>query len=177
MYIFLLSSCRLDGSICHASLPYLDERYEIRAELLCSGEVVLSLPSYATTDSSATLLSVGPLRRATIGLTAAPCCFRQGRGGFPQLIRAPFYPCRRWLPRHRSSYFVEPGSDKRILPSPRIVEARPVELVSYEATSTFTLVTTRIVAHPALQDFVDGLQKKAFPIPPAIQATWLWLLP
>jgi hypothetical protein len=26
-------------------------------------------------------------------------------------------------------------------------------------------------------DFVDGLQKVMFPYPPAIHATWLWLLP
>ncbi|GAN32414.1 group II intron maturase-specific domain-containing protein [Candidatus Brocadia sinica] len=43
----------------------------------------------------------------------------------------------------------------------------------YEATSTFTLVTTRIVAHAALRHFVDGLQKVTFPSPHAIQATWL----
>ncbi|HHT9123700.1 MAG TPA: hypothetical protein ACFYEF_12590 [Candidatus Wunengus sp. YC63] len=43
----------------------------------------------------------------------------------------------------------------------------------YEATSTFTLVTTRIFAHPTKRDFVDGLQKTTFPSPPAIQATWL----
>ena len=43
----------------------------------------------------------------------------------------------------------------------------------YEATSTFTLVTTRIVAHPASRGFVDGLQKVTFPSPPAIQATGL----
>ena len=43
----------------------------------------------------------------------------------------------------------------------------------YEATFTFTLVTTRIFAHPATRDFVDGLQKTSFPSPPAIQATWL----
>ncbi|MCR4319686.1 MAG: hypothetical protein NUV74_05035 [Candidatus Brocadiaceae bacterium] len=43
----------------------------------------------------------------------------------------------------------------------------------YEATSTFTLVTTRIFAHPAKRDFVDGLQKTTFPSPPAIHATWL----
>ena len=54
-----------------------------------------------------------------------------------------------------------------------IEEARPVELNYYEATSTFTLVTTRIVAHPAPRGFVDGLQKVTFPSPPAIQATGL----
>lgn len=43
----------------------------------------------------------------------------------------------------------------------------------YEATSTFTLVTTRIVAHAALRHFVDGLLKVTFPSPPAIQAIWL----
>ena len=43
----------------------------------------------------------------------------------------------------------------------------------YEATSAFTLVTTRIFAHPAKRNFVDGLQKTTFPSPPAIQATWL----
>ena len=43
----------------------------------------------------------------------------------------------------------------------------------YEATSTFTLVTTRIFAHPPKADFVDGLQKMTFPPSPAIQATWL----
>jgi len=43
----------------------------------------------------------------------------------------------------------------------------------YEATSTFTLVTTRIFTHPAKRNFVDGLQKTTFPSPPAIQATWL----
>jgi len=48
-----------------------------------------------------------------------------------------------------------------------------VELNYYEATSTFTLVTTRIVAHPAIRGFVDGLQKATFPSPPAIQATGL----
>jgi hypothetical protein len=52
-------------------------------------------------------------------------------------------------------------------------KARPVELNLYEATSTFTPVTTRIVAHPALRGFVDGLQKATFPSPPAIQATGL----
>ncbi|MFZ3138824.1 MAG: hypothetical protein WA126_15700 [Thermodesulfovibrionales bacterium] len=45
--------------------------------------------------------------------------------------------------------------------------------VFYEATSTFTLVTTRIFAHRPYADFVDGLQKAMFPSPPAIQATWL----
>ena len=50
-----------------------------------------------------------------------------------------------------------------------------MELVFYEATSTFTFVTTRKLAHPAIQGFVDGLQKATFPSPPAIQATWLWL--
>jgi hypothetical protein len=45
----------------------------------------------------------------------------------------------------------------------------------YEATSTFTFVATRKLAHPAIQGFVDGLQKATFPSPPAIQATWLWL--
>ncbi len=30
---------------------------------------------------------------------------------------------------------------------------------------------------PRLADFVDGPQKEAFPLPAAIQATWLWLLP
>ena len=39
-----------------------------------------------------------------------------------------------------------------------IMEARPVELVFYEATSTFTLVTTRLFAPPPNADFVDGLQ-------------------
>jgi len=48
-----------------------------------------------------------------------------------------------------------------------------VELDNYEATSTFTFVTTRIVAHPAIRGFVDGLQKATFPSPPAIQATGL----
>ena len=48
-----------------------------------------------------------------------------------------------------------------------------MDLNLYEATSTFTLVTTRIVAHAALRHFVDGLQKVTFPSPPAIQATWL----
>lgn len=43
----------------------------------------------------------------------------------------------------------------------------------YEATFTFTRVTTRIFAHPPYADFVDGLQKTAFPPSPAIQATWL----
>jgi len=43
----------------------------------------------------------------------------------------------------------------------------------YEATSTFTSATTRIVARPPKADFVDGLQKVMFPSPPAIQATWL----
>jgi len=28
-----------------------------------------------------------------------------------------------------------------------------------------------------LRDFVDGLQKETFLLPPAIQATWLWFLP
>jgi hypothetical protein len=37
--------------------------------------------------------------------------------------------------------------------------------------------TARLAAHPALRNFVDGLQKEAFPLLPAIQATWLWLLP
>jgi hypothetical protein len=46
-------------------------------------------------------------------------------------------------------------------------------LVFYEATSTFTLVTTRIFAHPPIADFVDGLQKTASPPFPAIQATRL----
>ena len=45
----------------------------------------------------------------------------------------------------------------------------------YEATSTFTFVTTRIVARLPIADFVDGLQKATFPPPPAIHATWLWL--
>jgi len=49
-----------------------------------------------------------------------------------------------------------------------------VELDYYEATSTFTFVTTRIVAHPSIQQgFVDGLQQVTFPSPPAIQATGL----
>ena len=48
-----------------------------------------------------------------------------------------------------------------------------MKLVFYEATSTFTSVTTRIFAHRPYADFVDGLQKMAFPPPPAIQATWL----
>jgi len=48
-----------------------------------------------------------------------------------------------------------------------------VELDNYEATSTFTSVTTQIVAHPAIRGFVDGLQKATFPSPPAIQATGL----
>jgi len=48
-----------------------------------------------------------------------------------------------------------------------------VELNYYEATSAFTLVATRIVAHPATRGFVDGLQKVTFPLPPAIQATGL----
>ena len=52
-----------------------------------------------------------------------------------------------------------------------------MELVFYEATSTFTLVTTRIFAHRPYDDFVDGLQKATFPSPPAIQATWLRRLP
>jgi len=48
-----------------------------------------------------------------------------------------------------------------------------MELVFYEATSTFTLVTTRIFAHRPYADFVDGLQKMSSPASPAIQATWL----
>ena len=56
-------------------------------------------------------------------------------------------------------------------------EARPVNIYFYEATSTFTFVTTRIFAHPPFADFVDGLQMVTFPFPPAIQATWLRLLP
>ena len=48
-----------------------------------------------------------------------------------------------------------------------------MELDNYEATSTFTSVTTQIVAHPAIRGFVDGLQKATFPSPPAIQATGL----
>jgi hypothetical protein len=48
-----------------------------------------------------------------------------------------------------------------------------VELVIYEATSTFTHVTTQIVAHQPYTGFVDGLQKATSPSPPAIQATWL----
>ena len=56
-------------------------------------------------------------------------------------------------------------------------QARPVVLDFYEATSTFTYVTTRIFAHRPYADFVDGLQKATFPSPPAIQATWLRLLP
>ena len=48
-----------------------------------------------------------------------------------------------------------------------------MELDHYEATSTFTSVTTQIVAHPAIRGFVDGLQKATFPSPPAILATGL----
>jgi hypothetical protein len=48
-----------------------------------------------------------------------------------------------------------------------------VELDNYEATSTFTFITTRIVAHPSIRGFVDGLQNATFPSPPAIQATGL----
>ena len=48
-----------------------------------------------------------------------------------------------------------------------------MELDNYEATPTFTSVTTQIVAHPAIRGFVDGLQKATFPSPPAIQATGL----
>ena len=67
-------------------------------------------------------------------------------------------------PKHRG---------KRILPSPTIDRLGQWSLDFYEATSTFTLVTTRIFAHQPYADFVDGLQKATFPSPPAIQATWL----
>ena len=83
----------------------------------------------------------------------------------------PLYPCRRCYPA------------TALVPSCRYryqdtafaynTEARPVRIDFYEATSAFTSVTTRIVAHPAIQGFVDGLQKATFPSPPAIQATGL----
>jgi hypothetical protein len=83
----------------------------------------------------------------------------------------PLYPCRRCYPA------------TALVPSCRYryqdtafaynTEARPVRIDFYEATSAFTSVTTRIVAHPAIRGFVDGLQKATFPSPPAIQATGL----
>ena len=89
--------------------------------------------------------------------------------------RSPLYPCRRCYPatvllpvsqcRHEDAAFAY------------LEEAQPVVPVFYEATSTFTFVTTRIVAHRSATGFVDGLQKATFPSPPAIQATWLRLLP
>src|SRR6266508_6100708 len=52
-----------------------------------------------------------------------------------------------------------------------------MEHVFYEATSTFTFVATRKFAHPAIQGFVDGLQKATFPSPPAIQLHGFGFLP
>jgi hypothetical protein len=43
-----------------------------------------------------------------------------------------------------------------------------VEFGNYEATSTLTFVTTRVVTHPAIRGFVD-VQKAAFSSFPAIK--------
>jgi hypothetical protein len=48
-----------------------------------------------------------------------------------------------------------------------------VDLDHYKAVSAFAFLTTRIVAHPAIRGFVEGLQKATSPAPPAIQATGL----
>ena len=54
---------------------------------------------------------------------------------------------------------------------------QPMELVFYEATSTFIFVATRKLAHPAIRGFVDGLQKATLPSPPAIQLHGFGFLP
>ena len=74
-------------------------------------------------------------------------------------------------------FYLFANVDKRILPSPNI---NRLDQEKY----TFTRLLLRsLVLQPGflldclLAVFVDGLQMIPFPTPPAIHATWLWLLP
>ena len=74
-------------------------------------------------------------------------------------------------------FYLFANVDKRILPSPNI---NRLDQEKY----TFTrLLLHSLVLQPGflldclLAVFVDGLQMIPFPTPPAIHATWLWLLP
>jgi len=98
-----------------------------------------------------------------------------GQGGLPQLIAHLSIRVAADTPPLLS--YPLASLCNRVLPSPKIDRLGQWKLNFYEATFTFTLVTTRIFARQSYTDFVDGLQKAMFPPPPAIQATWLWLLP
>ena len=142
----------------------------VKAEPLRSDKVMLSLPSSLLQAHPPPCCLSGPLRLSTYRTYLRSLCFHKGQRGLPQLIV--HLSIRVAAATPPPSFFLLASLVIRMLPSPKLKGLGQWTLDFYEATSTFTLVTTRIFAHRPYDDFVDGLQKTTFPSPPAIQATW-----
>lgn len=87
--------------------------------------------------------------------------FPRGNQGFSSCLARP---CSRAVATTPPECLVASASlQPAILLSVRDYNLSPRILVPIEATYAFTFVTARKLAHPAMRDFVNGLQKLGFP--------------
>src|SRR5439155_15322924 len=136
-----------------------------------------ALPRFIATAGPSVTLS--PSAHFPGALVIGPTRFRRFRGGARRAspvagrVLVPVLP----LPPRRRGTAASARLRRALLPSPPRHGLGLRILGIFEATSAFTLVTARGLAHHPHDGLVDGLQKFGFPSPLPSKLRGLWLLP